>query len=255
MATNNSIRERPQSFTNRIVQGDCIQVMRQLPTESVDFILTDPPYLVNFRDRDGRTLKNDVHDAWMNPAFTEAFRVLKQDHLMLCFYGWSRVDRFMQAWKQTGFRIVGHLVFVKSYASKTRFLQYQHEQAYLLAKGHPSLPERTISDVQRFQYSGNELHPTQKPVTSLVPLIRAFSRPGDLVLDCFCGSASTCGAALLAGRQFLGMELDAEYARIASARMTRIRQRILTKSLATRFSPARDCARVSARLKMCSNSA
>lgn len=255
MATSKLVRKIPSSFTNRIVQGDCIHVMRQLPTESGDFILTDPPYLVNFRDHHGRTLKNDVSDAWMNPAFTEAFRVLKQDHLMLCFYGWSRVDRFMQAWKQAGFRIVGHLVFVKSYASKTRFLQYQHEQAYLLAKGHPSIPERAISDVQRFQYSGNELHPTQKPVTSLVPLIRAFSRPGDLVLDCFCGSASTCGAALLAGRQFLGIELDAEYARIASARMTRIRQRILTKSLATRIPPARDYARVSARLKMCSTSA
>ena len=47
-------------FINSITQGDCIQVMRQMPANSVDFILTDPPYLVNYRDRDGRTIQNDV---------------------------------------------------------------------------------------------------------------------------------------------------------------------------------------------------
>jgi DNA modification methylase len=45
---------------NTITQGDCIQAMRQMPANSVDFILTDPPYLVNYRDRDGRTIQNDA---------------------------------------------------------------------------------------------------------------------------------------------------------------------------------------------------
>ena len=43
------------SFTNRIIHGDCIQVMQQMPANSVDFVLTDPPYLVNYKDRDGRS--------------------------------------------------------------------------------------------------------------------------------------------------------------------------------------------------------
>ena len=43
-----------------IAQGDCIQVMREIPANSIDFILTDPPYLVNYRDRDGRTIQNDA---------------------------------------------------------------------------------------------------------------------------------------------------------------------------------------------------
>ncbi len=60
-------------------------------------------------------------------------------------------------------------------------------------------------------YSGNKLHPTQKPVTSLVPIIRSYSFPGDVVLDAFCGCGSTCAAALLTGRRYIGIELDPEY--------------------------------------------
>jgi len=55
-------------FINTITQGDCIQVMREMPANSVDFILTDPPYLVNYRDRDGRTIQNDAKADWLKPA-------------------------------------------------------------------------------------------------------------------------------------------------------------------------------------------
>ena len=64
-------------------------------------------------------------------------------------------------------------------------MKYQHEQAYLLAKGHPPLPEHRISDVRELKYTGNALHPTQKAVMSLTPLIRAFTLPDDIVLDPF----------------------------------------------------------------------
>jgi site-specific DNA-methyltransferase (adenine-specific) len=213
------------TFINTIVNGDCIELMQQLPANSVDFVLTDPPYLVNYLDRSRRTIHNDSKPVWLKPAMAEAYRLLKNDRLMLCFYGWSRVHHFMNAWMDAGFRPAGHIVFVKRYTSKTRFVRYQHEQAYLLAKGNPSLPTRAISDVQSFEYTGNRFHPTQKPVSALSRIIQAFTLPGDLVLDSFCGSASTCAAALLSGRRFVGIELDADYFRLASARMERIKCR------------------------------
>jgi len=61
--------------------------------------LTDPPYLVGFRDRSGRSIAGDVTDEWLQPASNEMYRVLKKDALMVSFYGWNRVDRFMAAWK------------------------------------------------------------------------------------------------------------------------------------------------------------
>jgi DNA modification methylase len=76
-------------FLNTITQGNCIDVMRQMHANSVDFILTDPPYLVNYRDRDGRTIQNDANADWLRPAMREAHRVLKQDRVAIMFYGWT----------------------------------------------------------------------------------------------------------------------------------------------------------------------
>ena len=215
------------TFTNRqkvslnsIASGDCIEVMRSLPWASVDFILTDPPYLVNYRDRTGRSVANDAGDgAWLKPAFRQMHRVLRPDSLCVSFYGWNKVDLFMDAWKSAGFSVVGHIVFRKRYGSNARFLSYRHESAYLLAKGRPPLPGSPVPDVLDWEYSGNRLHPTQKPVQPLKTLIAAFTKPGAVVLDPFCGSGSTLAAAQELGRRFIGIEIDEQHHRTASSRL------------------------------------
>lgn len=80
---------------SRFVLGNCIDVMARIPDNGIDFILTDPPYLVGFRDRQGRTIAGDKTDEWLQPACNEMYRVLKKDALMVSFYGWNRVDRFI----------------------------------------------------------------------------------------------------------------------------------------------------------------
>lgn len=224
-----AITVQTRQLTNTIVQGDCTDVMRQMPAESVDFIFSDPPYLVNYHDRTGRSIRNDSNDDWLKPAMKEAWRVLKQNRLAAMFYGWNAVDKFFAAWREAGFSPVGHIVFRKDYASKSRLVQYQHEQAYLLAKGKPPLPKNPIADVINIDYSGNKLHPTQKPISALVPLIRSFSLPGEVILDPFTGSGSTCAAALLTGRKYIGIELDEKYLAQAEQRMQRIKARIAAK--------------------------
>lgn len=211
-----SIIER---LRNDVARGDCIDVMRSMPWACVDFILTDPPYIVNYRDRSGRRVANDDNDAWLKPAFRQMYRVLRPDSLCVSFYGWNKVDSFMAAWREAGFDIVGHIVFRKHYSSKARYLSYEHESAYLLAKGRPSLPSSPVPDVLDWQYSGNRLHPTQKPVQPLRTLIDAFTKPGAVVLDPFCGSGSTLIAAQELGRRFIGIELDEQHHRTASSRI------------------------------------
>ncbi|HGT7231809.1 TPA: DNA methyltransferase, partial [Escherichia coli] len=88
---------------SRFVLGNCIDVIARIPDNAIDFILTDPPYLVGFRDRSGRTIAGDKTDEWLQPACNEMYRVLKKDALMVSFYGWNRVDRFVAAWKNAGF--------------------------------------------------------------------------------------------------------------------------------------------------------
>jgi DNA modification methylase len=229
MATITVATPEQSSFTNRILHGDCIEVMRQMPGECVDFVLTDPPYLVNYRDRSGRTIQNDVDESWLKPSMAEAYRVLKQDRVAVMFYGWTKIDAFFEAWRSAGFQPVGHIVFRKSYASKSRFLRYQHEQAFLLAKGRPPLPKQPLGDVMDMPYSGNKLHPTQKPIPALVSLIRSFSLQGETVFDPFAGSGSTCAASLLTGRKYIGVEMDDAYFRLASERLQRVHQRAAAK--------------------------
>jgi DNA modification methylase len=226
MNTNTIQQQLP---VNAILHGDCIDVMHNLPANSVDFILTDPPYLVNYCDRDGRTIHNDSNSDWLKPAMAQAYRILKQNRLMLCFYGWTKVDEFFAAWKDAGFQPVGHIVFRKEYSSKSRFLSYRHEQAYLLAKGRPPLPKQPIADVIDMPYSGNKMHPTQKPVAALAQLIRSFTLPNELVLDCFAGSGSTCAAAMLTSRKYIGIEMDRAYYEVAYQRLQRVRERIAAK--------------------------
>lgn len=204
---------------SRIVLGDCLAVLPTLPDQSVDFVLTDPPYLVNYQDRSGRSIANDKNDSWLVPAFQQIYRVLHDDAFCISFYGWNRVDRFFSAWRAAGFRPVGHIVFAKPYQSKARFLRYQHESAYLLAKGQPALPDEPLPDVLPWKYSGNRLHPTQKPVDCLATLIETFCPARGIVLDPFAGSGSTCVAARQTGRRFLGIELDAKYHAAATARL------------------------------------
>ena len=113
----------------------------------------------------------------------------------------------------------GPVVFRKRYPSSTRFLRYQHEQAYLLVKGEPAAPAQPIPDVIEFPYTGNKLHPTQKPIPALKPLIEAFCPPRGIVLDPFAGSGSALVAARQLGRQFIGIELDQQHHATATARL------------------------------------
>jgi DNA modification methylase len=202
-----------------ILHGDCVKLMDTIPDESVDFILTDPPYLVNYRPRGGARVANDNDAAWLQPAAAGMYRVLKPDALCVSFYGWTQADQLIAAWRKAGFRPVGHIVFRKSYASATGYLRGHHEMAYLLAKGRPPKPTRPIADVIEFAYTGNHLHPTQKPVDALRPLIECFTQAGDLVFDPFLGSGSTLVAAAQLGREWLGIELDATHYRTARARL------------------------------------
>lgn len=209
---------------SRFLLGNCVPIMSEFPANAVDFILTDPPYLVDFRDRSGRSIAGDKTGEWLQPASDAMYRVLKKNALMVSFYGWNRVDAFMAAWKQSGFRVVGHLVFAKTYASKSAYVGYRHECAYILAKGRPALPENPLADVLDWKYTGNRHHPTEKPVTSLQPLIESFTHTGAIVLDPFAGSGSTCVAALRAKRRYIGIELLPQYHAAGVQRLAAVRR-------------------------------
>jgi len=204
---------------NTIMQGDATETLKAMPGGAVDLIITDPPYLVNYRDRMGRTIANDDNPDAVLSAFPEMFRVLKDGSYCVLFCGWNAIDQFSKAWTDAGFRTVGNIVWRKSYASRVWHTQCRHESAWLLAKGHPAKPKAAIADVREWEYSGNRHHPTEKAVSILTPLVRAFSKPGAIVLDPFSGSGSSSVAAALEGRGYIGIELEERYCVTARKRL------------------------------------
>lgn len=204
---------------NRVLERDCTKLLRALPPETVDLVVTDPPYFVRYQDRTGRTIANDEDPVSVLDAFTDIYRLLKPNTFCISFYGWNRADAFVRAWRQAGLQPVGHLVWHKGYASSTGFLRARHEQAYLLAKGRPAKPSDALDDVRPWKYTGNVRHPTEKDVSILRPLIECFSKPGDLVMDPFAGSGSTLVAAAMASRRYLGVELERRYCELARERL------------------------------------
>lgn len=205
----------------QLLQADCIDALARLSAASVDLVVTDPPYVAHYRDRSGRSVARDDRADWIRPAFDQIARVMRQDSLCVSFYGWTAIAEFMAAWKAAGLKPVGHLVWHKSYASRVGFLAARHEQAFLLAKGNPPRPAKALPDVLPWKYTGNQLHPTQKAVEVIQPLIEAFSRPGETVLDPFMGSGTTGVAAAQCGRRFIGIELDSQHFETARTRILR----------------------------------
>jgi len=81
-------------FINRVINADCVAALPVLPDGSVDLVLTDPPYLVGYHDRHGRSIAGDVDGQWLKPAFAEVFRVLKPGRFCVSFYGWHKAGAF-----------------------------------------------------------------------------------------------------------------------------------------------------------------
>ena len=229
--------EALKRWLDQVTHGDCLGVLPKLPTASVDLVVTDPPYLVRYRPQSGERVHNDDNSDWLEPAFLQIARVLRPDSFCVSFYGWPEADRFLSVWKRCGLRPVSHFVWIKDYASRRGYTESRHEVAYLLAKGRPRVPEHPPSDVLPWNYTGNLRHPTEKPVSALLPLIEAYSHRGGIVLDPFAGSGSTGTAARIAGRRFILIEKEWHHHRHAAERLQRIGM-----SPSSPHSPAPDAA-------------
>src|SRR5580700_1380795 len=131
---------------NIVIHGDCLNVLPTLAPGIANLILTDPPYLVNFTARDGRTVPNDDNDRWLKPAFAEMYRVLADGAFCVTFYGWPNADKFLTAYRAAGFRVAGPFFFPKRYTPQTGFVRYPDGCAHLLGKGNPWMGDDTLGD-------------------------------------------------------------------------------------------------------------
>ena len=76
---------RSDTALDTVTHGDCIKVMSRMASAAVDFVLTDPPYIARYRSRTGQSVINDDNGAWLQPAFTQIYRLLKPGSFCVSF--------------------------------------------------------------------------------------------------------------------------------------------------------------------------
>lgn len=201
-----------------------------MPDESVDAIITDPPYGINYHTKGtGASIKNDKSPfIWF---LYDAFRVLKSGDSgrgsLICFTRWDVEQTFIDAMKLAGFQVKSEVIWDKVMHGvgdcKAQFAP-THENVVFAVKGKFSFPGKRPRDVVTYHKlaSGEMIHPTEKLVGLLTSLVNAVTKPGDLILDPFAGSGSTLVAAKKSGRRFIGVELDDEYYEKARRRIEEV---------------------------------
>lgn len=209
-----------------LLQGDCLELMKDIPDESVDMILTDPPYGIAFQSghRTSRyeRIKGDQNLDWLDDFVEEIFRVSKNNTAHYMFCSFHHIDVFKQA-IQKRFKVKNIITWVKSntsmgdlkgdFASKTEFIIF-------FQKGRRLINGKRDSNVFEYNKTRNELHPTQKPVDMTEYMLSKFSDEGNIILDPFMGSGTTGVACKNLNRNFIGIELDDKYFEIAKRRIS-----------------------------------
>lgn len=226
---------------NTIILGDCCKILEQMKDSSIDLIVTDPPYLINYRsnhrkDKNHRFCKpieNDNNPKLVKIVIKECYRVLKQNSAMYIFLSFDKVDFFKKCIEDAGFTVKNMIVWVKNNwtaGDLEHAYGKQYELCFYVNKGSKKINGKRISDVWDARsikglkkvINKEQIHQNQKPLELIKMMIEKSSDVGDIVMDPFSGSGTTCLGAKELNRKFIGVEIDKVYHELSLKRMNGI---------------------------------
>lgn len=238
----------PNDFENKIICGDCLEIMKDIPDGSIDLVVTSPPYNLGINKTFGKHItKNwkgkwnnsklqstgydshndympeDEYIAWQKKVLTECFRVIKETGAIFYNQKW-RVQkglwemrpeivaglpvRQIIIWKKAGGINFNEGYFLPSY-----------EPIYVIAKPKFKLPPKvnTLGDVWEITQERKSWHPAAFPLELAENCVKATK--GDLILDPFMGSGTTAIAAKKLGKKYIGIDVSKDYCKKAETRI------------------------------------
>lgn len=234
-----------------IVNGDCLEVLKTIPDESVDCILTDPPYnlglfmhnrntnLAKMRDNQFAYAgwDNIEYEEWcsnMREFLKECSRILKPKGTLISFMSIIKVESFIRFAEEVGFYYkttgIWHKKNPMPRNMNLQFVNSTESWVYFINRGTSGtfhnngkvVHDYLESSVTPLSEKKHGKHPTQKPLSIMKQLINLTTNEGDIVLDPFMGSGSSCVAAALLNRNFIGIELNESYFDISSKRLEEV---------------------------------
>lgn len=209
----------------KMLNCDCFDMLATIEDNSVDLLLTDPPYGMSFQSGHRKDkhmkIKNDDNLEWLPKWMSEINRVMKPDSHLYIFCSWHKVDIFKKEIEKY-YTIKNLIVWHKNGGGMGDLKGGYggvHELIFFINNGKKLNGRRDTDVINKAYRTGNENHPTEKPVNLMEYFIRKSSNPGDLVVDCFAGSFPVAFAAHNTGRRFIGSEIENKYWAEACKRM------------------------------------
>ncbi len=233
----------PSKSKVSVLLGDANELIKEIDSNSVDLIATDPPYEINFENNDWDE-PNSLNWHYLASEFK---RVLKPDGSLIVFQGWSQVCN-TKAVLDNYFTIKNWIIYdrVKGRGAKTNLVSTREDILWYVVDDSNYTYNKVRSNIKKKTggmgiKNGNEYralsnvwtdispivpwsaervsHPTQKPLELMTRIIEIYSNEGDMVLDPFCGSGTSAVASKILHRQFLGFERDKAYYEISKNRV------------------------------------
>lgn len=219
------------SKVDYIAKEDVIDFMKKMPDSCIDLIVTDPPYLINYKSnhrkekhRFSEVIQNDDNPGLIKQYIKECYRILKNDTAIYIFCSFDKVDFFKKEIEKY-FTVKNIIIWRKNnHTAGDLEAQFgkQYEMLILANKGRRKINGERLTDVWDFKRISHEklLHQNQKPIELIKRCIVKHSNVGDIVFDGFMGSGTTAVASLDTDRHFIGTEIDDYYFDIAQKRIS-----------------------------------
>lgn len=209
--------------------GSCVDVLKTLESNSVDCVVMDPPYAISYKDsRESFNPEFEDNPEIILPMLKECFkelnRVCKSNAHIYCFFGMSeytnfynllndefgeKVEKIPIIWKKNNHTMCD---FNKRYA-------LLYEPIFFISNKERNLTNKISRNIIEFDIPMNKLHKTQKPLDLCEYLISNSTVEGEVVLDPFMGSGTSCLAAKKLKRRYIGIEIDPDIYNIAIERL------------------------------------
>jgi DNA modification methylase len=243
---------------NQILQGDCIQILNSLPENSVDLVFADPPYNLQLQNdlyRPDLSKVDAVNNKWDKfNSFAEydsfsrewlsaVFRVMKETATIWVIGSYHNIFRVGAIMQDLNYWILNDIIWLKTnpmpnfrgvrftnahetmiWAQRKKGAKYTFNHHAMKAL-NDELQMRSdwilplATGKERIKSNGSKAHPTQKPESLLYRVLMSSSNPGDVILDPFFGSGTTGAVAKKLGRNFIGIERDRKYVKVAQKRI------------------------------------
>jgi len=221
-----------------LIQGDCLKILPKLPDESIDLILTDPPYNKGkFEHYDG--LPDDVFWKHMEKWIKECFRILKSDGHLYFTCSQEQIWKYKEICERVGFKLKHLLIWffnepkvhmktevgwlrtyepIMFFVKSERFRKLNNDRKWTEGVNNFDVcmfrsPHKSTKGLNK------KLHPTQKPVELYYKIIVKSTLEGMSVLDPFLGSGTTMVACLKSRRNCIGIEINPEYIKVIKQRL------------------------------------